>query len=259
MNRNLVFICLLFLSAQLWAQQNQFKKINGVLSASSGDLSGIHIINITSGLATISSEEGSFSIGAKLNDTIRISAIGYQPKLLVLDQQKFNQFSLVVELDTEVIALNEVVLMPFNLSGDLAIDMGVLRVEDQVSEFSLGLPNATVKPLRKSQRLLHEATTGGGILPINPILNGISGRTKKLKKLVDLDLKNQQTLRTRYYFPDSLFVKYLKIDQDKILDFMFYCETDAEFTYYSRINDKFKLWELMRIKSIDYREQNKLN
>lgn len=259
MNKFLGVFCAFLLSASLWAQDTEHKKINGVLNSSSGEVSGIHIVNVSSHFATISDEYGYFSVTAKINDTLVITGIGYQKKELVVNSVIYNQFSVAIELDSEVIALNEVVIMPYNLSGDLSVDMDDMRAEDQLSEFSLGLPNADVAPMRKSQRILNEATTGGGIVPLNPILNGISGRTKKLKKIVEYDLRNQQTLRARYYYPDSLFVKYLKIDDEKILDFMYYCETDPEFNYYARLKDKFKIWELMLAKSIVYKAQNDLN
>lgn len=246
-------------SVQIWAQETEFKKIHGVLNSDSGELSGIHIINTTSHKATISNQEGYFSIGAKLNDTLTITGVGYQIKKFIINQDTFNKFSISVQLEAEVIELNEVVLMLYNLSGDLSQDMDDMRAEDELSEFTLGLPNADVSPMRKSQRILHEAITGGGIVPINPILNAISGRTKKLKKIVEVDLRNQRTMEVRNYYPDSLYVNYLKINKSNILDFMYYCETDPEFNYYARIKDKFRLWELMNEKSENYRKQNNLD
>lgn len=259
MNNNFWTLILLVLSIQLSAQESDLKKINGVLISLSGEVSGIHIINKTSQLATISNANGYFSISSKLNDTLVIRGVGYQTKQLIIDSENYNKFSLAVDLEAEVVSLNEVVVMPYNLSGDLLVDMEAIRVEDQVSEFTLGLPNADATPMRKSQRILNEATTGGGILPVNPILNAITGRTKKLKKIVAVDLKNQRTLQVRYYYPDSLFINHLKIDQEKILDFMFYCETDPEFNYYAQLKDKYKIWELLREKSVQYRDLNKLN
>lgn len=259
MNNNFWTLILLVLSIQLSAQESDLKKINGVLISLSGEVSGIHIINKTSQLATISNANGYFSIRSKLNDTLVIRGVGYQTKQLIIDSENYNKFSLAVDLEAEVVSLNEVVVMPYNLSGDLLVDMEAIRAEDQVSEFTLGLPNADATPMRKSQRILNEATTGGGILPVNPILNAITGRTKKLKKIVAVDLKNQRTLQVRYYYPDSLFVNHLKIDQEKILDFMFYCETDPEFNYYAQLKDKFKIWELLREKSVQYRDLNNLN
>lgn len=259
MNKKLWTLLLLLHCIQLSAQESDFKKLNGVLSSFSGEVSGIHIINKTSQLATISNENGYFSISSKLNDTLIIRGVGYQTKQLIINSENYNKFSLAIDLEAEVVALNEVVVMPYNLSGDLFVDMEDMRAEDQVSEFTLGLPNADASPMRKSQRILHEATTGGGILPINPILNGISGRTKKLKKIVEIDLRNQRTLKVRHYYPDSLFVNYLKIKKEKIQDFMYYCETDPEFNRYARLQDKFKLWELMNKKSKMYRELNNLN
>ncbi len=259
MNKFYWTIFLIALCFQLSAQESDFKKINGVLTAENSEVSGIHIINKTSRLATITNKGGYFSIRAKLMDTLLVSGVGFRTKQLVVDSDIYNNFSISIDLEADVFALNEVVVMPYNLTGELDLDMEAMNVEDQISEFTLNLPNAHVSPLRKSQRILHEATTGGGIVPLNPILNGISGRTKKLKKIATLDLRNQRTLKVRYYYPDSLFVNHLKIEKDKILDFMYYCETDPEFNHYAEIKDKFRLWELMVQKSEQYRDQNTTN
>ena len=48
---------------------------------------------------------------------------------------------------------------------------------------------STGKQKTQSERRLYEATSGSGLIPLNPILNAISGRTKKLKSHIAIERK----------------------------------------------------------------------
>ena len=101
-----------------------------------------------------------------------------------------------------------------------------------------------------------EATSGAGLIPLNPILNAISGRTKMLKRRLARDRAYQQTLEVRSRFPDSLFVQDLGIPAIRIPDFMYYCEVDPEFNRLATANDRLELWEFFGQKSLEYRKNN---
>ena len=155
--------------------------------------------------------------------------------------------------------MDEVVLRPYDLSGDLSRDMGQINTGQIVTASTLGLPNAYAIPKTQAERNLYEATTGSGLIPLNPIINGISGRTKYLKKVLARDRKYARTDRVREFYADSLFVQELKIPETKIDDFMFYCEVDFAFSAIVDTHDRLKIWEYLKRKSTIYRENNELD
>lgn len=241
------------------AQTGLSKRIQGVVSSSSGQIAAIHVYNKSSQDGTITDNSGYFSLLVKTGDTLVFSGITYKTKQLVLKEIHLKQRALVVPLEETDIPLNEVVVTPYNLSGDLMKDMGEMRAEDEVSEFTLGLPNADAKPLTKGERLLFEATSGSGLIPLNPILNGISGRTKKLKKQVAIEASYAKILKVRSYYPEAMFETQLQIPIQKISDFLYFCEIDPRFKALFELKDRLRLWEFLKEKSQTYHSTNTQN
>ena len=209
-------------------------------------------MNTSAKRATITDAEGFFSISAKLNDTILFSAVQFKRKTLVVSRAMLESSSIIVPLEEFINELDEVVVRPYSLSGDLSRDMNSLNTEKVYVASTLGLPNAYVKPITQAERKLNEATTGGGLVPLNPIMNAISGRTKYLKRVFASQEKYARTIRVREYYADSLFVKYLKIPENKIEDFMYFCEVDTDFSAVVDSHDKLKIWEFLKLRSTAY-------
>lgn len=240
------------------AQSYFSKELEGRVLNESGDVAATHVMNISTNRATITSVEGFFQIAVSLNDTLVFSAVQFKKKELVVTSSILESKSIFITMEDALTELDEVVVRPYNLSGDITKDMESLEIETVVTASTLGLPNAYVKPMTQTQRILNEATTGGGILPLNPILNGISGRTKMLKKRLEIEEKYARTERVRAFYSDSLYVKDLKIPLLKINDFMYFCEADDAFSSLVDTHDKLKIWSFFKMKSIAYRENNGL-
>ena len=219
----------------------------------------VHVMNTSRNRATITNANGEFTITASVNDTILFSAVQFRKKTIVVSLSMMESVQIIVSLEEFVNELDEVVLRPYDLSGDLSRDMGQMNTGQIVTASTLGLPNAYAKPKTQSERKLFEATTGGGLVPLNPILNAISGRTKYLKKVLARERKYARTDRVREFYADSLFVKELKIPETKIDDFMFYCEVDYAFSSVVDTQDRLKIWEFLKKKSTIYRENNELD
>lgn len=252
MPRNKKFFLIFSLIAINASAQSIFSKLEGKVTNINKGVPDVHVMNISSNRATITDAEGLFSISTKLNDTILFSAVQYKRKTLVVSRAMLESRSIIVPLEEFINELDEVVVRPFNLSGDLSRDMNSLNKEKVYVASTLGLPNAYVKPMTQSERKLNEATTGGGLVPINPIINAISGRTKYLKKVVATQNRYARTNRVREYYADSLFVKYLKIPENKIEDFMYFCEVDNAFSAVVDSHDKLTIWEYLKLRSNAY-------
>lgn len=232
--------------------QSIFSKLEGKVTNLDKGIADVHVMNTSSNRATITDAEGRFSISTKLNDTILFSAVQYKRMSLVISRAMLESRLIIVPLEEFINELDEVVVRPYNLSGDLSRDMNSLNKEKVYVASTLGLPNAYVKPITQAERKLNEATTGGGLVPLNPIINAISGRTKYLKKVLASQEKYARTIRVREYYADSLFVKYLKIPENKIEDFMYFCEVDNAFSAVVDSHDKLKIWEYLKLRSSSY-------
>ena len=184
MPRNKKFFLIFFLVVINASAQSIFSKLEGKVTNVNKGIADVHVMNTSANRATITDAEGLFSISAKLNDTILFSAVQYKRMTLVVSRAMLESRSIIVPMEEFINELDEVVVRPYNLSGDLSRDMNSLNSEKVYVASTLGLPNAYVKPITQAERKLNEATTGGGLVPLNPIINAISGRTKYLKKVL---------------------------------------------------------------------------
>lgn len=254
---------LLFLAA--FSVSAQQKELKGKVYSKDKDVVGVVVQNVTTQRAVITDVDGNFSILIKLNDTLVFSAVQFKRKILPVNEVLFNTNFITVPLEEFVNELKEVVVKPYDLSGDLGQDLGGLQLEKDVSAEALGLPNAHQKIPTQSQRKLQQATFGkfnvGMILtpPLDPIINAITGRTKMLKNRVKVDKAYARTQRVQDFYVDSLFVTTLKIPSEKIEDFMYFCEVDEQFQQTVDLKDKLKLWDFLVLKSRAYRENNDLD
>ena len=245
--------------------QDRTKTLQGRVSSPDMDVVGVVVQNRAFQEAVITDLDGNFSIKVKVGDTLVFSAVHFRRKLLPVTENLYNSSFVEVPMEEFVNELREVVVRPYNLSGDLDQDIGNMELEPDVSALALGLPNAGKRIPTQSERMLQEAGSlkglGLGLLtsvPLNPLINAITGRTKMLKERVALDKKAARTQRVQNSFTDSLFVTTLKIPLEKIDDYMYFCEADPRFMALADGNDPLRLWDFMLEKSRAYRKNNNL-
>lgn len=246
------------------AQETPIKELRGRVLASGEDVTGVVVRNASSDRATITDAEGNFAIPVKLNDTLVFLAVQFKTKKLPVTRLLYNTSFVNVPLEPFVNELQEVVVQPFDLTGDLSKDAEKLELPQDVSAEALGLPNAQQKIPTQSERKLQQATYGkfhlGMILtpPLDPIINAITGRTKKLKERVAIDRKYALTQQVQQSIVDSLFIDTLKIPKERIADFMYFCEADPNFNEVVDSGDQLRVWQFMIDKSEAYRKNNGL-
>ena len=182
LRNNAVILVVLFIGISSEAQSIFSDQLIGRVVDGNKGISDVHIMNTTRNRAVISNATGNFAINASIYDTILFSAVQYKKKTIVVSADMLQSSQVLIPLEEFVNELDEVILRPYDLSGDLSRDMGQMNTGQIVTASTIGLPNAYVEPISQAERKLHEATTGGSGIPLNPIINGISGRTKYLKK-----------------------------------------------------------------------------
>ncbi|WP_431163439.1 hypothetical protein [Flagellimonas beolgyonensis] len=256
---------LLFFLVGLARAQDGEKTLFGRVTSLDKDVVGVVVQNITSRNAVITDLDGNFSIPIQLNDTLVFSAVNFIRKTVPVTDALYRSNFIEVPMQEFVNELKEVVVRPYNLSGDLNQDVGQLKLAKDVSAEALGLPNAHQRIPTQSERMLQTATYGkfnlGMILspPLDPIINAITGRTKMLKNRVKVDKAYATTQQVQNSYADSLFTNTLKIPIEKIDDFMYFCEVDENFQTLVDSEDQLKIWDFMLEKSRVYRKNNNLD
>lgn len=198
------------------------------------NVENVHVLNKTSKHNTITNKEGHFRILAKLNDTLTLISLQHYQKDIVVNYDILDAKTLIVKLEERINQLNEVILGRI-LSGNLEDDVNDFDDPEEINFWDVGIPGYMGKPKTQSERRLNEATTGGGIVPLNPIINAITGRTKKLKEQVKLESQNDLLNGIIERLSESFLNNY-PIEPDKQMEFFYFCAEDPEFE--NRCRDK---------------------
>jgi len=186
-----------------------------------GNVNGLHVLNKTALKYNITDENGYFEIPAKINDTVVFSGLTYKLKEIVVTKAMISKNEIEVYLIEDITQLDQVTVGKV-LTGNIDSDLRNLKVQTPINFYDLGIPGYTGKQKTLEERKLYEAMSGGGILPLNPLINLITGRTKQLKKQLKLsrDMKCVDRLKASYknlIFEDKNFSEEL---QNRFFDFI---------------------------------------
>ena len=229
----------------------------GFLESDAGmNIENVHVINKTSKYFTITDKQGEFMIPVKLNDTLNFSSIQHKPKEVVISEDIIKSRILYVSLEEYINEL-DAVLVGKVLSGDLMFDVQNTEGKAPVNFYDFGIPGYTGKPATQSERRLHEATTGGGI-PLNPIINAITGRTKELKEHIKVEEKDMLMRSIKARLLNDFFISN-PLANDLKMDYFYFCMDDNKFLERCKNKTDFEVMIFLKTKYNQYIENRKLN
>ena len=213
------------------------------------DLEGINIFNLSTSKGTVTDAKGGFRIAVALKDTLSISAIHIQETTLVIGEEQIKNKKIIINLSEKMNELSTVTLRR-SLTGYIGSDANIIPTVQTITATSIGLPNADLPQLSKTQRQLYTATSG----PVDALVNMLSGRTKMLKKQLEYQKTAALTLALLDKFPETYFIDALKIDKLKVYSFIFFCEDDPDYQTIMKQNSM-EIIEFLVRKSVEYRLQ----
>lgn len=233
---------------------SQSVEISGIVESNTS-LENINIVNKTTYSYAITNVKGEFKIIAKLNDTLQFSSMLHKTKYVVVDKNILFLKTMRVKLEDQINQLKEVTVGN-TLSGDLFKDIKDVKGKPPINFYDVGIPGYTGKVATQSERRLNEATTGGGFIPLNPILNAISGRTKQLKNQIKLEeaealIKSIKGKLSKDFFASN------PLEEDLRMDFFYFCADDEHFIKYCKNETDFKIMTFLRMKYLQYLENLK--
>ncbi|NHM05781.1 carboxypeptidase-like regulatory domain-containing protein [Flavobacterium sp. CYK-4] len=211
MLRTILFFLFAFSTQLIQAQSEE--GLQGKIYNEGHPVEKVNIVNETTGKSTVSDAQGQFNIAAKKDDILILSAINLETKRIIVNQSHLDQKELSVKMNTSILPLEEV----------------KVNENSGVNAENLGIIPRGQKKYTPAERRLREATTGSGIVPLNPILNGISGRTKMLKKELRVEKKERLLLQLDGWFEDDFYENTLKISKQYVRGFHYFLIEDTDF------------------------------
>ena len=180
----LIFLFLLFSTINLAAQEST--PVPGTVTTEEFPLENVLIKNVSSEKFTVSDISGRFLLNMRPGDTIVLSHVGMQDLIKFISEDDLQKQPLLLKMLQHPEELREV-----KING-----------HPEINAVALGIIPKEIKTLSMNERRLK---TAGDFKPINllgllagslqldPILNAINGRTKKLKRNIRIE-KQQRNI-----------------------------------------------------------------
>lgn len=207
----IVFWC----TTRLFAQGNVAVEYHGKVNADMTNLEGIYVINLKTENASITDNQGYFSIKASVGDTLLLSAVQFKSTKVALTPEHLQTNVFFVKMKPIMNELKEVVVRRYpNISAEaLAI-----------------IPNG-IKKYTPAERKLATASSGRlNPLGLDPLLNYFSGRTAMLKKELEVEKKEGYMVQLENLFDKNHYVNTLHIPSDYVKGFLYYAVENPKFT-----------------------------
>jgi hypothetical protein len=204
------------------AQVSVEKWVKGQVLSNAIPVEGINVTNASTKTTVVSDQYGVFSILAKEGDILNFSAVNYESLRKFINKQEFKLGTVTADLTPKSIELKEVIINEnANISAE---NLGIIpRNQIKLTPAERKLQTAgDFKPI-------HLLGLLGGLLAVDPILNAINGRTKMLKKAVTVERDELLMAKLEVLFEDKYYIETLRIPEEYIKGFQYYCIEDPNF------------------------------
>ncbi len=210
------------------------KTIHGKIIVESGQVAGVTIINLVNEKNTFSDNNGEFYITAKADDLLVFSSVNLEYHRRIIEETDLKSEIIIIKMASKVTQLEEV----------------IVNKHPEINAVALGISPRGIKKYTPAERRLKTAGDFkpiqllgilGGSLPVDPILNAISGRTSMLKKELEVEKKERSLVVLSSLFENSYFSETLKIPADYIKGFQYYCIEDKAFAKALATKNKTKI------------------
>ncbi|WP_289665099.1 carboxypeptidase-like regulatory domain-containing protein [Flavobacterium panacagri] len=228
--------------------QTEMKPLYGKITALSDVVEGVNIVNNDTQATAVSDADGNFSIPVKEGQILVFSSVNLQTikRRISADDLKSSEKFVVGMIPKEVV-LNEV----------------IVNEKTNITAENLGIVPHGQKKFTQAERQL--ATAGdfkpimllgllGGSMQLDPLINKINGRTKRLKANVEIEKKEKNFAKLSYLFDEGHFIQKLKIPEQNINEFKLFAVEDERFCAVMNSKNKTSTEFLLGELAVKYKE-----
>jgi hypothetical protein len=216
-----------------FAQIENRVMINGKITAPVGeDAQGISVINASAMRATVSNEGGMFQIRAAEGDTLQFKALQFQDFSVLVDGGVIENRQLNVFISEAVTELPEVVVTPYDLSGNVEVDVRIIPTAE------VDLPTRSAADINPYEHVFRPDSL---VSPANAAhREGMvySGNSQNLANVFrhiftprdvvnDLEWDKDLDERILSLHGDEFFEDQLNIEEDNFKEFIYYARDNG--------------------------------
>ncbi len=254
-----IMICIVDMSiAQIPSRVIIDGKISGQLD---DNLEGVVVYNRTTNKSTITNQNGDFQINVGVSDKLEVVSIQYQKFTVIIDDGVIENKRLTIFLTESVNQLDEVVVTPYDLLGNVKADLKKIKISDYVGvsqvakEASSGINDYDydfkpdkLSPLRNNAVLDNNLINGVNFVNLVKLL---IKKNKTSKKKGDRKIDDY----VRNMYNDQFFKDNLALDINQINDFIFFAEENGLDNTYLEKGKELDLIKFLIEKSKLYKNQ----
>ena len=211
--RVLLTLFILF-SSNLSFSQNDYRTwIRGKVLYKNVNVNSANVVNNTSQMATTTNDEGEFEIEVKLNDKLIFSSVQYQIRELSITKEILQKNRIVIYVNEKVTELDQVVVTPENQEKFLDLK------EEEFKRFDYTFDKST----RVTNVINEQGKLKDGLNFVN-LYRLISNSLKNDSNKNEKSFKYNPSDLLRELYDDLFFTQNLMIPNDKINEFLLYCD-----------------------------------
>lgn len=251
---------LLFLIQNLTAQiDNRVYVAGEVIVPLDGEASKIEVINQNSKEGTVTNEYGQFGISVREGDRLRFKAIQYQNFTVIIDENIIKNKKFTIKINDEINTLDEVIVKPYDLEGNIEVDARKVKTEFYASPKSEEVINEYEgeQPYVRSQTITENYTTEQRFIKNGLNIANIFREILSSKEVTeDKELPRNVDVMVRKMYKDSFFKENLDIEAENINQFIFYVEDKGLSKSMLQKGNELDLIKFLVEKSKEFKAQN---
>jgi len=266
MTKKSLIILFLFFSIIAISQEAERIKVSGKITApKEQDVEGINIFNKSSQKGTITSSTGEFQIMVAENDRVFISAMQFQRFTVIIDEGIMDSRTMFIYLNPVVNQLDEVIVRPFDLSGNIVADVKRVNVIGISNNWDLSYENlefgyefaadaqTAIKGNKAEEAYFNGPVQGGG-----DILGLASLFFKKKKKTQRQKISEEElvTDAVQKRFGNNYISKTFHIPEEKVNEFIYFVEENGLDKNLLKTENEMLLIEHLHLQSKAYLSQS---
>ena len=261
MNKFIFFLA--FLTSLSTISQNITRiEVSGKIIVEGNDISGITIFNTSSNKGTISDDKGEFKLQVTLNDIIEVSALQYQNISFKVNEAIIKSKRMKLFLIEEINRLDEVIVLPKGLSGNLKKDVAVTEpFKPKLDALYFGVKHSAEYDFEKDYKTKvkniaissEHQTMINGLNIVNVVdqlllpLFRSGVKDKKKAGIPEVPIES-----IKYYFGSEFLVDNFSIPEHRVEEFIRFVERDDFDFSLLNYGKEMEFLELLNKKSLEF-------
>ena len=257
----LIQIGIFLLSLVSVAQTSDRILVNGEVKVPrGGDPEGIGVVNTTAQKAAVTGATGLFQIPVKKGDTLEFTSLQFQDFKIIVDKGVVNTGQINVFISEAVNVLPEVMVTPYDLSGNVRVDVELIPVVKpdlptqsaaQINPYNHQFrPDSLVSPQNAAMR---ESMIYNGANFANIFRNVFTPRDV----ITNIDREEQLNKKLLQLRDDSFYKEQLNLKEEELKPFFYFAAEQGLTDEMLKPENELQLIEFLVAQSQKFKEQRR--